>query len=232
MSDYYHWHSEVREQLFSLVCYQNVSDLAVKNVYPKAGEHQSRTIIEKVVAQHPSAAMYLTQGEEAKLYYHRSPRYWIRTLDFEPYFKSATRTRSIHHVREINAISLEMANFLGAIFNSSLFFFWFLAVGNGRNLTGDDIRDFPVGMPSSNTRQKITRLFNDLMADYKRNSFIRTRKDQEYQEFDISASKPIIDEIDRVLAQHYGFTDEELDFIINYDIKYRMGRDADEGEAE
>ena len=26
-----------------------------------------------------------------------------------------------------------------------------------------------------------------------------------------------------VLARHYGFTDEELDFIINYDIKYRMG---------
>ena len=38
--------------------------------------------------------------------------------------------------------------------------------------------------------------------------------------------KPIIDEIDRVLAGHYGFTDEELDFIINYDIKYRMGREA------
>lgn len=36
---------------------------------------------------------------------------------------------------------------------------------------------------------------------------------------------PSIDEIDRVLAKHYGFTDEELDFI-NYDIKYRMGRDG------
>ncbi|WP_304286640.1 hypothetical protein [Porphyromonas uenonis] len=35
--------------------------------------------------------------------------------------------------------------------------------------------------------------------------------------------KPIIDEIDKVLAEHYGFTEEELDFIINYDIKYRMG---------
>lgn len=44
-------------------------------------------------------------------------------------------------------------------------------------------------------------------------------------------SKPIIDEIDRVLAEHYGFTGEELDFIINYDIKYRMGRDAEEGEG-
>lgn len=42
-------------------------------------------------------------------------------------------------------------------------------------------------------------------------------------------------EIDRVLATHYGFTDEESDFIpstqlrvgINYDIKYRMGRDVE-----
>ncbi len=50
----------------------------------------------------------------------------------------------------------------------------------------------------------------------------------------IKKLKPIIDEIvgaaspveNRVLAQPYGFTDEELDFIINYDIKYRMGRDS------
>ena len=46
-------------------------------------------------------------------------------------------------------------------------------------------------------------------------------------------SKPIIDEIDKVLAKHYGFTEEELDFIINYDIKYRMGDElGEEGETE
>jgi hypothetical protein len=53
----------------------------------------------------------------------------------------------------------------------------------------------------------------------------------EYDELDASKSKEIIDEIDRVLAAHYGLTEEELDFIINYDIKYRTGRDA-ENEAE
>ena len=36
-------------------------------------------------------------------------------------------------------------------------------------------------------------------------------------------SKNIIDKIDAVLAKYYDLTDEELDFIINYDIKYRMG---------
>lgn len=45
----------------------------------------------------------------------------------------------------------------------------------------------------------------------------------EYDEMDAARSKPILDTIDRVLARHYGFTDEELDFIISYDIKYRMG---------
>ena len=43
----------------------------------------------------------------------------------------------------------------------------------------------------------------------------------------------MIDEIDKILAWHYGFTEEELDFIINYDtslraarrqVKYRMGK--------
>jgi hypothetical protein len=38
--------------------------------------------------------------------------------------------------------------------------------------------------------------------------------------------------IERVLARHYGFTETELDFIIHYDIKYRMGKDAEiDGDA-
>jgi hypothetical protein len=52
-----------------------------------------------------------------------------------------------------------------------------------------------------------------------------------YAEFKVSNSKPIIDKIDRCLAKHFGFTQEELDSIINYDIKYRMGRDAEVEEG-
>ncbi len=37
----------------------------------------------------------------------------------------------------------------------------------------------------------------------------------------------VLDEIDTVFAGHYGFTPEALDFIINYGIKYRPGRDAE-----
>jgi len=35
-----------------------------------------------------------------------------------------------------------------------------------------------------------------------------------------------------VLARHYGFTAEELDFIINYDIKYRLGLTGGQSDEE
>lgn len=45
-----------------------------------------------------------------------------------------------------------------------------------------------------------------------------------FHEFDLMPAKPILDEFGRLLAEHYGFTDEEVGFIISYDLKYRMGR--------
>ena len=35
-------------------------------------------------------------------------------------------------------------------------------------------------------------------------------------------SKPIIDIIDSILGRHYHFSEAELDFIINYDAKFRI----------
>ncbi len=166
------------------------------------------------------------------MHYHRSPRYWIRGMDFEQYFKSETRSRSIHHFRNLYFKTETEGKSIGAILNSSLFFFWFISVGNGRNITGTDVEQFPVGPLSESVYRDLVSFFDTLMDDYRSNSVIRIRQDCEFQEFRPSRSKPIIDEIDRVLTKHYGFSDEELDFIINYDIKYRVGRDSVDEEEE
>ncbi len=41
-----------------------------------------------------------------------------------------------------------------------------------------------------------------------------------------------MDKADTALAEHYRFSDEELDFIINYDIKYRMGKELENEDEE
>ncbi len=73
------------------------------------------------------------------------------------------------------------------------------------------------------------------MDDFRKNSKILNMNYEDWGAMKIQCiypkfSKPILDEIDRVLARHYGFTAEELDFIINYDIKYRLGRDTSQDE--
>ena len=82
-------------------------------------------------------------------------------------------------------------------------------------------------------QEKLVKLNRELTKDVqnksKRRVYVyKTTGRVEYDEFYMKLSKPIIDEIDKVLARHYGFTEEELDFIINYDIKYRMGDELNE----
>ncbi len=38
----------------------------------------------------------------------------------------------------------------------------------------------------------------------------------------------VFDNIEEILAKHYGFTEEELHYVINSDIKYRIGKDLAE----
>ena len=88
------------------------------------------------------------------------------------------------------------------------------------------ILDFPI-TKSILHDLKLVDIGQKYLDDLCHNSIIEVRQQSsgqiENQAFRVQKSKHIIDEIDCVLAEHYGFTDEELDFIINYDIKYRMG---------
>ena len=131
-----------------------------------------------------------------------------------------------------------MASVVLSILSSNLFYIWFTNYSACRDLTLSDINSFPIQLilTSSKIVQTLSLLAKELIIDLKKNSVIREYNYAtgllRYQEFYMRKSKPIIDEIDRVLAQHYEFTDEEFDFIINYDIKYRMGRDSTNEEEE
>jgi hypothetical protein len=90
--------------------------------------------------------------------------------------------------------------------------------------------DIPAHKKFLEQESQLTDYAKELMRAYKKNSEHKIRNGRggltEFDEFYPKLSKPILDEIDCVLAQHYGFTEEELDFIVNYDIKYRLGADA------
>ena len=53
----------------------------------------------------------------------------------------------------------------------------------------------------------------------------------EYDELYPAESKPLLGEMDAVLAEHYGFT-RGAGFIVNYDIKYCLGRGSEQINKE
>lgn len=73
------------------------------------------------------------------------------------------------------------------------------------------------------------------MLEYRQNAVRKVRDGKrgrtEFDEFYPKKSKSLLDKIDASLADHYSLTEAEVDFIVNYEIKYRLGAD-DEGEED
>ena len=111
----------------------------------------------------------------------------------------------------------------------TLFYYYNWLYTNCRDLSASSIKEFPINLTQINANDlvKFNNLTTQLMNDYRANSTVYRRVakniETKFDSFYPYKSKHIIDEIDDLLARHYGFTDEELDYIINYDIKYRMG---------
>ena len=165
-----------------------------------------------------------------QVYYHDAPRYWIRATDFRPYFWNERDGEKVSsHVKSITLNEADIGAVL-AILNSSLFYWWFLVWSDCRDLNRREIDQFPMGLDvlDGRVRRRLAALTSELMANFRQHS---KRKETNYattgrvvyDEFNQKASKSIVDKIDRALAPHYGLTAEQIDFIVNYDIKFRMG---------
>jgi len=233
---YHRWNEAARGVLFSLLQYAKTEDCEFKNSLAKVGYDIERSIWRRIHAQ--KSLVEQLRGQ-ARLYFHNAPRYWIRAMTFVPYFWNERGGEQLStQVKILNAPSKLDAGAIAAALNSSLFYWWFVALSDCRHLNLREIESFPLELDrmAQNIKSELGDLVAELMKDYEKYS---VRKETEYQttgrviydEFYPRFSKPIIDEIDRVLARHYSFTDEELDFIINYDIKYRMGDELAGGDG-
>ncbi len=230
-TDYLRWYAVERPFLFSTkIVYAEREIESNLFRFAKLGTSLATSVAKKLLARMPALGSHLRETGPAHITYHRSPVFWIRSLDFEPYFKSASKTRSTDHIRDLYFKDQKSSRRAVAILNSTTFYFWFTVLGNCRNIDGSDLGQLPVGLLSSRQLDDLEDLSSRLMSDFQRHSKRRVYHYKasgrvEYDEFYLKLSKPIIDEIDCVLARHYNLTERELDLLISYDIKYRMGRD-------
>ncbi len=232
-SCYHHWYEEYRQYLLNLLQYVDITEINFPNSLPKIQSVLERNLWNKLSNFSKLNEQLMNKGDQI-VYFHNAPRYWIRAMNFIPYFWNERDGEQIStQVKKLFLKDKQDVSVVVAILNSSLFYWWFIILSDCRHLNLREIENFPIGLEkmSKTTKNELSALTEKLMLDLKQHAqrkscFYKTTGKVVYDEFYPRLSKPIIDEIDKILAQHYGFTDEELDFIINYDIKYRMGKEC------
>ena len=77
-------------------------------------------------------------------------------------------------------------------------------------------------------RNILAGLAEDYLKGLKESSSLMTKSGLRIQTFNHAANKPLLDQIDTFLAEHFDFTEAEGEFIKNYDLKYRVGQSEEE----
>ena len=228
---YTRWLADERKFLFNaLVRYNSIEDYTYQNIIPKIASPLFISIARKIKEE--KAQYFIDIGNELCLY-HNAPVNWIRSHTFVPYFCSDRDGEGI--TTQLKSVSFDNAKQVkvgSCILNSSLFFIWWITNSDCYHLNKPEIVNFKYQY-NKGIEKEICSVADRLAIDMEKKCIRRvynykTTGRVEYDEFYMKLSKPIIDEIDKLLARHYGFTEEELDFIINYDIKYRMGNELNE----
>jgi hypothetical protein len=231
-SSYKHWYASTRELLFTNLIYTDNLFSKSEISFSKVGSNIEKKIKDKLLRKSckPLGSFVAKQSKHFS-YYHNGPTYFIRAMSFMP--NDGPDLQPSSHYKKV-VYNSELGNLPTCILNSSLFYFFYKNYSNCRDFSEREINAFPIGSISNETIEYLNVIENQLMKSYKTNRELKNRVYDSgliyYEEFYPAKSKSIIDEIDAILAKHYGFTDEELDFIINYDIKYRMGKELDNGD--
>jgi len=230
-TNYIRWYNNERKNLFDMIKYVEID---VKNIindldymlFPKIGSPLEVSILKKLLTIKNRINKYLAKDQDEKIdiFVHSGGRYWRKAFDE-------------YYIREINlklnsnwkkiSLKKKYAYSIACLFNSSFFYWFWIVFSDCYNVRRNFLDLVPINFNDKRLRN-FDELYWELVNDYKRNVVINENYKYENKYiFDVSKSKPIIDQIDVEFAKHYGFEQEEIDFIINYDIRFRC-----KGEGE
>jgi type I restriction-modification system DNA methylase subunit len=147
-------------------------------------------------------------GGSGEVYFYSAPGNYVRSQRF--------------HSKNLISLKIHKDHtaFVDCLLNSSLFFFFATANFFGRTgyaLKASEIYQFPIpalrqNIDLTSESEMLDKIYLELLSNT-----------SEYQPLTkyLSKSKPIIDVIDSKLADYFGFNQEELDFIVSFEGKFR-----------
>jgi hypothetical protein len=183
------------------------------NPYPKLGSPIEARILQRMLGYGGKLRHY-TRSAGTTIYYHSGGRYWRKAL----------LSRLSSHYKPVT-VAPPVAPVVFGLLNSQLFYWYWISNSNCMDVVSREVLELPVFPLDAVDPAPFAGLMERLLRVYAASATTRVRRGErirvEEVHVDVQQARPVIDEIDRLLAAAYGLDAEELDFILNYDIKYR-----------
>jgi methylase of polypeptide subunit release factors len=238
-SRYQRWPTQARSLLFhalEFACMESPGDIPLHvEQFPKYANNASITIFRKIKerADHALAELISNRQTSDFVFYQEATEYWVKATVGLPYYAKNGIVGAPAHGRYLYQANEDDACWTCALMHSSLFFMYFVAHSDCFHLSDGLVRSFlvPKSLIGDERLVQLGAGLMDALRSGAERKAIQTRTGDKiaYDEYYGWKAKSTIDRIDQLLGKHYAFTEAELDFVMNYDIKFRMGQD--EGEA-
>lgn len=209
-SSYKLWYKNERKKIFN-----NIEFVESDNFY-KIGTHIEKKILEKVTKNegNPLSSFVSLETTDYKCEYSTRIGFWPKC--FISNFDSKEK-EEIYFCSEKNKI------LFNSIVNSSLFYFLWICTSDCWHLTKQifDLIKINQELYTDEIFKSLKNLSYELELDINRNK-ININSKQSKWEFKHKYSKRIIDEIDKEISKLFAFSIEEITYIINFNLTYRM----------
>lgn len=230
------WPAEFRPSLFETTTYIDAGNRIRGYVIPKVSAEIEVKAIPGIMTKLGTLAEVFVRTSQHKIFYRiGGGRYWKIFTTFQPQFVLNGVASVSSRESYLYFSSKEDRDVAVSLLSSTLFYWHFMLTTNGRDLNPADLRAFPISPRklSVGGRKELAELSGQLMKSYRVHKATKEKTSKStghvvYEEFYPRLSKDVLDEIDQVLGRELGLSKEQLDFFLNFEIKYRMGASDEE----
>lgn len=234
---YHKWYKEERPNLFQSLAYLALNDKLSGDIIPKFRcESESVAYATMCAHRHQMSDLLSATPSQYQVFYKiTGVGHWFCFTLNPPKFWRNGRLESSTRESSVYFRTKKLRDTAYCCLSSSMHYWLYQARTNCRDYNPSDLAFMPLPEDIANGLPEFTGLATRIMKRLEETSEIGEANYAvgglvKFQRFRPKAAKELFDSVDDMLAGLYGLTPEQQDFIINYDVKYRMGLDGTEDD--
>ena len=205
--------------LMANISFVNSMKFKMLGRYPKVGTAIELSILSKLFSDKNTKLEKLITSSGSPIYYRTTGGRYFKVVTNYP--TGSTQEKPVY-------IDKKYSNVVGAILSTNLFFWYYQIYSDNFHIKKYELDNFtlPVSGLTDDTINEIDKIYSGYLIDIEKNANIRITKKyaniNSFKEYKIGKSKEFIDKIDDIVCPLYGFSVEEVDFIKNYEVDFRL----------